>query len=106
MYFWNDPPQFRYVCSGCNVWRCSVEKALESACLARSHVNCLRGAYDLVMVLTHLEEEKLCLVRMVEMKRGLEFSESAVYKALQEQQFDIITTTFSSIERTLCKMIN
>ena len=85
MYFCNDPPQFRYVCSGCNVWSRSVEKALESACLAHGHVSCLSGAYDLLMVLTHLEEEKLCLLRMVEMKRGLEFSECAVYKALHEQ---------------------
>ena len=102
MYFWNDPPQFRYVCSGCNVWSCSVEKALESACLAHGHVNCLRGGYDLLMILTHPKEEKLCLLRMVEMKRGLEFSECAVYKALHEQHFDITATTFGDIERTLC----
>ena len=103
MYFCNDPPQFSYVCSGCNAWRCSVEKVLESACLIHSHFNCLRGAYDLLMILTHLEEEELCLLRMVEMKRGLEFSECAVYKALHEQQFDITTTIFGGIERTLWK---
>lgn len=55
------------------------------------------------MILTHLEEEELCLLRMVEMKRGLEFSECAVYKALHEQQFDITTTIFGGIERTLWK---
>lgn len=43
------------------------------------------------MVLTHLEEEKLLLLRMVEMKRGLGFSECAVYKALHDQQLDITT---------------
>ena len=36
------------------------------------------------MVLTHLEEEKLLLRRMVEMKRGLGISECAVYKALHD----------------------
>lgn len=49
------------------------------------------------MISTHLEEEKLCLLRMVEMKRGLEFSECAVYKALHKQQFDITTTTFGGL---------
>ena len=85
MCFWNDLPQFGYVSFGWNVWSCSVEKALESACLAHGHVNCLRVVHDLLMVLTHLEEEKLLLLRMVEMKRGLGFSECAVYKALYDQ---------------------
>ena len=62
-----------------------MEKALESACLAHGHINYLGEVYDLLMVLTHLEEEKLLLLRMVEMKRGLGFSECAVYKALHDQ---------------------
>ena len=82
MYRWNYPPQFRYVCSGSVVWNCLVEKALVSACLDYGHVNRLWEAYDLLMVLTYLEEEKLCLLKMVEMKTGLDFSECAVYKAL------------------------
>lgn len=48
MCFWNDLPQFGYVSFGWNVWSCSVEKALESACLGHGHVNCLRGSVGFV----------------------------------------------------------
>ena len=41
MYFGNELPPFGVVSFGWNVWSCSVEKALESACLAHGHVNCL-----------------------------------------------------------------